>query len=290
MEFVAIDVETANADMSSICQLGLAYFRDGELVDEWATYVDPEDYFDAINVYIHGIDADVVRGAPTLPQVVSPLMQWLDGRVAVCHTHFDRVSMQQAYTKYGLQAPHCTWLDSARVSRRTWSECSHSGYGLHDVCQIIGYEFRHHDALEDAKAAGRIMLAAIDATGLSVEDWLLRVERPINPDSTSRDPVVRSGNPEGDLYGEVLVFTGALQIPRREAADMAAAVGCDVADGVTKKTTLLVVGDQDVRKLAGHEKSSKHRKAEELISAGRSIRILRESDFKELVVSQQGGS
>jgi DNA polymerase-3 subunit epsilon len=44
----------------------------------------------------------------------------------------------------------------------------------------------------------------------------------------------------------------------------------------------LVVGDQDVTRLAGHSKSSKHRKAEELIAKGVPIRILRESDFQEL--------
>jgi DNA polymerase-3 subunit epsilon len=43
-----------------------------------------------------------------------------------------------------------------------------------------------------------------------------------------------------------------------------------------------VVGDQDVTRLAGHSKSSKHRKAEELIAKGVPIRILRESDFEEL--------
>ena len=64
---------------------------------------------------------------------------------------------------------------------------------------------------------------------------------------------------------------------------MAAKIGCSISDGVTKKTTILVVGDQDVKKLAGHEKSSKHRKAEELIQKGQALRILRESDFKELV-------
>ena len=69
-----------------------------------------------------------------------------------------------------------------------------------------------------------------------------------------------------------MVFTGALEIPRREAADLAAAVGCDVAQGVTKNTTLLIVGDMDVKRLAGHEKSSKHRKAELLIANGYPIR------------------
>ena len=78
------------------------------------------------------------------------------------------------------------------------------------------------------------------------------------------------------------MFTGALEICRCEAAIMAAQIGCQVDSRVTQKTTILVVGDQDIKRLAGHEKSSKHRKAEYLISKGQSIRILRESDFKEL--------
>jgi DNA polymerase-3 subunit epsilon len=52
-----------------------------------------------------------------------------------------------------------------------------------------------------------------------------------------------------------------------------------VTDTVTKKTSLLVVGDQDIRLLNGHEKSTKQRKAEQLIAEGQEIRILSESDY-----------
>jgi DNA polymerase III subunit epsilon len=69
---------------------------------------------------------------------------------------------------------------------------------------------------------------------------------------------------------------------RSEAAEIAASLGCEVDANVTKKTTTLVVGDQDIEKLAGHEKSRKHRRAEELISDGQRIRILGETDFNEL--------
>jgi hypothetical protein len=50
MEFVAVDVETANADVSTICQIGIARCSQESVLDEWKTYVDPEDYFDGINV------------------------------------------------------------------------------------------------------------------------------------------------------------------------------------------------------------------------------------------------
>ena len=82
-------------------------------------------------------------------------------------------------------------------------------------------------ALEDAKASGHVLLAAIDKTGLDISAWLKRVKQPINPSNSSCGSAVnRDGNPEGELSGEVMVFTGALEIPRREAADLAAGIGC----------------------------------------------------------------
>lgn len=283
MDFVAVDVETANARLGSICQIGVAGFEAGRLVDEWATLVDPEDFFDPVNISIHGITEQDVTGQPTLPDIIDELNSWLAGRIAVCHTHFDRVAVRQACESYELAPPQCTWLDSARVARRTWDQFSRSGYGLESLCGFIGYCYDPHDALEDAKAAAAVLLRAGEVTGLSVEEWLSRVERPIDPHAVRDDRIVRDGNPDGPLHGETLVFTGALNVPRRQAANLADAVGCRVEPGVTKHTTILVVGDQDVAKLAGHEKSSKHRKAEQLIAGGQSIRVLRESDFIKLV-------
>ena len=49
-----------------------------------------------------------------------------------------------------------------------------------------------------------------------------------------------------------------------------------------KKCNGNVVGTQDNFKIAGYSKSSKHRKAEELITKGIDIRILSEDDFKSL--------
>jgi DNA polymerase-3 subunit epsilon len=152
------------------------------------------------------------------------------------------------------------------------------GFGLGNVADKLGIKFAHHDAEEDARAAGEILVQAIQKTGITVTEWLDRVNRPINPAGIMMD-----GNPEGPLFDEVVVFTGALSIPRGEAAQIAVTAGCQVEPSVTRSTTLLVVGDQDIRRLAGHEKSSKHRKAEELIAKGQPIRILRESDFQRVV-------
>ena len=179
MEFVAIDVETANADVASICQVGLAHYRDGRLIEEWKTYVDPQDHFLGVNISIHGIDAAMVEGGPTLPEVSDTICRFLDDRVSLAHTGFDRASIRQAFEKYALRHPRCTWLDSAKVVRRTWVEFSRRGYGLGNVCSHLGYTYGAHDALEDAKAAAHVFHAAVERTGLDVEAWLERVTQPI---------------------------------------------------------------------------------------------------------------
>lgn len=280
MEFIAVDVETANADMSSICQIGIAHYCDGELIEEWGTYVDPKDDFDYINISIHGIDEKTVKKSPVFNDIAEKIYSYFDDRIIVCHTHFDRVAIKKAFDKNGLRHSKGKWLDSARVARRTWKQFAFKGYGLGNICEYLNYEFKHHDALEDAKACAHILIKAIDESGIPLEKWPVRVNNPIGLLGGS---VKRDGNPDGILYGEIMVFTGELEMSRREAADLASKVGCQVGAGVTKKTTLLVVGDQDITKLAGNSKSSKHRKAEDLISKGQRIRIIRESDFRELV-------
>ena len=83
--------------------------------------------------------------------------------------------------------------------------------------------------------------------------------------------------------GKPLCSPGKLEIPRGVAAKAAAGMGCNVADSINKRTTILVVGDRDLRRTKGNEKSSKHRKAEEMIASGVPIRIVGESDFMLMV-------
>jgi DNA polymerase-3 subunit epsilon len=280
ISFAAVDVETANADLASICQVGIVRFSGGEIQEQWQSLINPEDEFDGINVSIHGIDEAAVRNAPRFGEVALSIASLLSGQIVVSHMAFDRVALLRVHDKYRIPVFQCRWLDSARVSRRAWAQFARQGYGLASVAAHCGMAFRHHDALEDARAAGQVLLRAISDTGLSVEEWLKRADQPVDPQGSRPR---RSGNPDGELFGEVAVFTGALSILRREAADMAASAGCDVVGAVGKTVTLLVVGDQDVRKLGGQAKSSKHRKAEEAIGKGQPIRILTERDFRALV-------
>jgi len=278
MGFVALDVETANAFMGSICQIGLVVFDEaGNEVGSHNWLIDPQTWFDPVNVSIHGIDAAAVAEAPIFSDYHTGLASALQGAIVVHHTHFDRVSIQQACAHAGLPSIECIWIDSAKVARRTWPDVAQRGYGLRPLADRLGLAFQHHDAEHDARAAGHIFLHAVRDSGLTIADWINHQRNPIT--AQDRNSVKRPAGDEGPLHGETVVFTGKLVFQRNTAADLAHRMGAVVDSLVTERTTMLVVGDQDLSKLAGHAKSSKHRKAEAMQAAGHPVRIIAETDF-----------
>jgi DNA polymerase-3 subunit epsilon len=131
-------------------------------------------------------------------------------------------------------------------------------------------------ALEDAKAAGNVLIAACAESGIGVEEWL----------SILGQTKFKAPRSATDTSNGVVVFTGSLRRKRRDAAEMAINAGFTVEDNVTRRTTFLVLDTQALTRLAGYEKSIKHRKAEDLIARGQAIRILTEENFEEVIGSR----
>lgn len=181
LTFNAIDVETANSRTASICQIGVVRVRDGRVDSCFSTLVNPEERFSSFNIRIHGIGPAQVQGAPAFDDVFAELFDWLDGSVLVSHTFFDRDALDGAARKYGLPlftGGPVTWLDSVAVARRAWPEKrGNGGYGLAKLTADLGISFRHHDALEDARAAAGVVLYACLETGKDIDDWVAECGR-----------------------------------------------------------------------------------------------------------------
>ncbi len=176
MDFVVIDVETANTDPASICQVGIASFRGGFLAGGWESLVNPHDFFSPFNVSVHGIVEATVEDAPTWTKVFPQIESRLSNAIVVSHTSFDRVAVARACSFSRLETCACTWLDSARVARRAWPQFARSGYNLPNLALHFGIEYQAHDALEDARCAGLILLRAMAETGLNLQQWLMRLK------------------------------------------------------------------------------------------------------------------
>ena len=259
-DFVVIDVETACARVSSICQVGIVGFRDGREVFAYETLLDPCDDFHAMNTRIHGIAAHHVVGQPTFAHVHAEIDRHLSGRITVAHSYFDKGALAAACRVHDRAPIETVWLDSVRVAKRAWPDLANHKLG--GLARFLGIAHRHHDALSDARAAGWVIVKAIDHTGLSLADWLAP---PRKPQAAPRAAA------EGPLKGERIVVVGEARDGR--IAHALAAQGGAIMSAVGLTTTMVVVAEGAVDARAPRAVAELG-KAEAARRAGRPIRIV----------------
>ena len=192
MDFVVIDVETASVDPSSICQVGIASFLHGQIEEEWQSLVNPECDFAPAHIAVHGIHEDDLWQAPSWDKIYPEVYARLAGQIVVSHTLFDRIALERARRRFHLMECECRWLDSAQVARIAWSRFARGGYNLPSLAAHFGIAYRAHDALEDARCTGLMLLRAIEETALSAEELLDRVAAPVKSKRVKRERVRRA--------------------------------------------------------------------------------------------------
>ncbi|MDO7841905.1 3'-5' exonuclease [Sphingomonas immobilis] len=265
-DFVVVDVETACSNVSSICQVGIVGFRNGVEVFEYETLVDPLDRFSSFNIRIHGITGDHVEGAPTFADVHAAIDDHLGGRITVAHSYFDKGALGAACRIHSRPVIETTWLDSVRVAKRAWPELS--SHRLNVLTKYLGIRHKHHDALSDARAAGTVVVRAMEHTGIDLAGWLTPARGRCGP--------APKAAPCGPLKGERIALLGA---PRDGLLARAlAAEGACIVAAVGATTTMLVVSKEQPfgRFFTAH---ADHRKAEELRRSGADISIVLEDEI-----------
>ncbi len=266
-DFVVVDVETACSRVSSICQIGIVGFRDGVEIFEYETLVDPLDRFSSFNTRIHGIGCDHVVGAPTFAQIHAAIDGHLSGRITVAHSYFDKGALGAACLLHQRATIETTWLDSVRVARRAWPDLP--SHRLNVLTRYLGVRHKHHDALSDARAAGMVIVRAIEHTGIELAGWL----SPATPRGGSA-PKPASAGP---LKGERIAILGAAR--DGALARCLAAAGARVMASVGATTTRLVIGNDQPygRYVTAH---ADYRRAEELRRGGAALEIVAEDEIR----------
>lgn len=165
--FVAIDFETADRGRDSACAMALVRVEGGALVRSEARRIRPPrrprppatDEFEF--THIHGLRWRDVRDEPPFPEVWAQLEELLDGAAfMVAHNApFDRGVLEACCRAAGVAAPDLPWRCTLNLSRARWRLSRHR---LSDVAAHLGLELDHHDALSDAQACARILLAGAD--------------------------------------------------------------------------------------------------------------------------------
>lgn len=175
--FVSIDVETANSNPYSICQIGMARFEHGKLINTYSQIIDPDCHFLDMNMKIHGIRPEHVKGMPKFDNVYDIIHEWLSQGIVTSHSYFDRGAIHNTIKHNLLPEPSYRWLDATTIIRRTWAQFRQRGYGLSSLSKHFELEFKHHDALEDARISGEILCMAIKDSGKSLEEWAKELKK-----------------------------------------------------------------------------------------------------------------
>jgi DNA polymerase III epsilon subunit-like protein len=299
LDFVAIDFETANAYRGSPCAVGLVRVRNGIPVAERRWLMRPPeevDYFDGYNTWIHGITAEMVANEPRWQQVLPNVVDFIGDDVVVAHNAgFDIGVIRYACAVDNIEWPAMRFLCTMVLARRALSLPS---YRLPFVLESLGGLLEdHHDPLADARAVVQVVrsLAAskgvesLDALAGSVGVCIGRMASGIYRGSVAtavgsglvRPAVNPDADPDGYLYGRVVVFTGTLMsMTRRIAWEECARVGATPELDTTKRTNVLVIGDINPAVLRpGSNVTGKTRRAFELQDSGQAIEVMTESDF-----------
>ena len=162
ISFTAIDFETANNYMNSACSVAVVRVQDGIIVDCMQQLIKPyKMLFTPLHIGIHGIRPQDVRDMPDFSAFWPTLKPWLEGSTVVAHNASFDISVLKALTStYGLARAQFEYYCSCQIARAVWPELgSHS---LAVVAQHIAFPFKHHDALEDARACAMVVLRAAE--------------------------------------------------------------------------------------------------------------------------------
>lgn len=150
INFTAIDFETANASLTSICQIGLVRVENGEIIHEWEQLVQPPgNEYHWGNSRVHGINRRMTASAPTFNEVWHLMQPYVQGQHLVAHNaNFDCSCLTNTLAHYQLPVVtfkrHCT----VQIYKRN----------LAALCEEHHISLQHHNALSDARACALLFI------------------------------------------------------------------------------------------------------------------------------------
>ena len=279
--YVVVDLETTgvSAEYDDIIEFGAIKVVDNEIIDEFSILCNPGYEIDEYIETLTGITNEMLTDAPSAEYGFGKLTEFIVDLPMVTYTRFDSLFLRK---KFDFEHPY---IDLFRLFKRMTPEMKH--HRLRDMCEFYNITNETaHRAVSDCKATHYCFAAlknnAIEKYG-SLEAFS-SLWKPVTysiKDIQSNAVEIDTTNP---FYNKVCVFTGALErMTRAEAAQLVANLGGICADGITKKTNYLILGNNDYCPLIKDGKSSKHKKAEKMKLEGHDIEIMPESLFYELI-------
>ncbi|OPZ94456.1 MAG: DNA polymerase III PolC-type [Firmicutes bacterium ADurb.Bin419] len=284
-DYTIIDLETTGFDprFNEIIELGAIRVRDNKVVETYQQLVKPENPIDKFITELTGITNEMLENAPGIEHTLPEFISFISNDIVVGHNvNFDINFVYDNYFKlYGKEFRN-DYIDTLRIARTTLKELEH--HRLSDLKDYYKIKATAHRSISDCVATYEVynkLWADLETKGIRHITHKVTYSYYIKASDIHAETEPDESSP---IYGKTIVFTGTLErMSRKDAMQIVANNGGINGDNVTKKTNLLVLGNGDYSCILKDGKSSKHKKAEQLISQGADLQIISEDVFFDML-------
>ncbi len=178
-EFVAFDLETTglSSRQDAITEIGAVILRDGEVIDRFQTFVNPERSLPKKIVELTGITDEMLRDAPKIGEILPAFLAFCGDRPLCAHNaDFDIGFLTAACAHLSIPfAP--TYVDTLILAQNLLPQLGK--YKLNIVADALSLpEFQHHRASDDALTCGYLLMRFFRM----LEEKDIHMLREINPE------------------------------------------------------------------------------------------------------------
>ena len=160
--YVVVDLETTGNSSKKgdrIIQFAAVVIENDQIVDEFSTFIHPEQEISLFIEELTGITNDMVKDAPIFSDVVEQIVDLLQGACFVAHNVlFDLSFLQEEFSRCGFEPFYGSTLDTVELAKIL--KPTSDGYKLHQLAKEDHIEhLRPHQADSDAYATALLLLS-----------------------------------------------------------------------------------------------------------------------------------
>ena len=180
-EYCVLDLETTGISYKAekITEVGIIKYKNGEVIDEFECFVNPEKPIPPKVVEITHITDDMVKDAETIDKVIPKIIDFIGDSVLVAHNaDFDIGYLKYNFEKYGYKLEN-TYIDTLRLAKAIFPDLKKYKLGLIADSLKIKVDVAHR-ALDDVKTLVAVFKVMIERTkeehGKTIDDFDLKFE------------------------------------------------------------------------------------------------------------------
>lgn len=157
--YVVFDIETTGFSPihNRIIEIGAVKVRDGQILDRYSTFVNPEVPIPFEIEKLTSINDAMVMEAPKIEEVLPEFFAFCEGTVMVAHNaSFDMSFIRENAARQGFSTDY-TYVDTMVISRVLLP--NQNKHTLDALCKVFHISLEnHHRAVDDAEATAHIFL------------------------------------------------------------------------------------------------------------------------------------